>query len=43
MTGKAKSKRGHKHMQLFVLDKGFVYVVPMKEKSEVTKAPKEFA
>jgi hypothetical protein len=35
-TKKAKkSSRGHTCCQLFVTDKGFVYVVPMKSKSEV--------
>ena len=44
VTKKAgKSTRGHKCMQLFVTDKGFIHVVPMKSKSEVPKALKEFA
>ena len=30
-------------MQLFVSDKGFVYIVPMKDKKEVPKALKDFA
>ena len=30
-------------MQLFVLDKGFVYVVPMQSKSQVPQALKLFA
>ena len=30
-------------MQLFVTDKGFVHVVPMKKKSEVIYALKQFA
>ena len=38
-----KSSRGHSCCQLFVTDKGFVYVVPMKSKSEVLQAVKEFA
>ena len=38
-----KSSRGHKCCQLFVTDKGFVYVVPMKKKAEVLKAVKQFA
>jgi hypothetical protein len=35
-----KSSRGHSCCQLFVTDKGFVYVVPMKSKSEVLQAVK---
>jgi hypothetical protein len=43
-TSKAgKSSRGHTCCQLFVTDKGFVYVVPMKSKSEVLHAVKQFA
>jgi hypothetical protein len=38
-----KSSRGHTCCQLFVTDKGFVYVVPMKSKSEVLQAVKQFA
>jgi hypothetical protein len=38
-----KSTRGHTCMQLFVTDKGFVYVIPMASKSEVNKAVKLFA
>ena len=38
-----KSSRGHTCCQLFVTDKGFVYVVPMKSKSEVFQAVKQFA
>ena len=37
-----KSSRGHTCCQLFVTDKGFVYVVPMKSKSEVLQAVKQF-
>ena len=40
VTDKTKSKHGHKHIQLFVLDKGFVYVVPIKDRKEVPKALK---
>ena len=43
VTGKAISQRGHKCMQLFVSNKGFVYVVPMKDRNEIPKALKEFA
>jgi hypothetical protein len=38
-----KSSRGHTCCQLFVTDKGYVYVVPMKSKSEVLQAVKQFA
>ena len=37
------SSRGHTCCQLFVTDKGFIYVVPMKRKSEVLLAIKQFA
>ena len=43
-TKKAKkSSRGHTCAQLFVTDKGFVHVVPMKSKRHVPQAMKEFA
>ena len=38
-----KSTRGHTCMQLFVTDKGFVYVVPMASKKDVPLALKLFA
>jgi hypothetical protein len=38
-----KSSRGHTCCQLFVTDKGFIYVVPMKRKGEVLQAMKQFA
>jgi hypothetical protein len=38
-----KSSRGHTCCQLFVTDKGFVYVIPMKSKAEVLQAVKQFA
>ena len=38
-----QSSRGHTCCQLFVTDKGFIYVVPMKRKSEVLLAIKKFA
>jgi hypothetical protein len=38
-----KSSRGHTCCQLFVTDKGFVYVVPMKSKGEALQAVKQFA
>ena len=42
-TSKArKSSRGNTCMQLFVTDKGYVYVVPMQSRSEVAKAIKLF-
>lgn len=36
------SSRGHTCCQLFVTDKGFVYVVPMPTKADVLKALKQF-
>ena len=38
-----QSSRGHTCCQLFVTDKGFIYVVPMRRKSEVLQAIKQFA
>ena len=38
-----QSSRGHTCGQLFVTDKGFLYVVPMQRKSEVLQAIKQFA
>jgi hypothetical protein len=38
-----KSSRGHRCCQLFVTDKGFVYVVPMTRKGKVLLAIKQFA
>jgi hypothetical protein len=38
-----KSSRGDTCCQLFVTDKSFVYVVPMKTKSEVIQTVKQFA
>ena len=37
-----KLSRGHTCCQLFVTDKGFVYVVPMRTKSEVLQAVQQF-
>jgi hypothetical protein len=37
-----KSSRGHKCCQIFVTDKGFVYVVPMMSKAKVLQAVKQF-
>jgi len=38
-----KSSRGNTCCQLFVSDKGFVYVVPLRTKSDVLYAVKQFA
>ena len=38
-----QSSQGHTYCQLFVTDKGFINVVPMKKKSEVLLASKQFA
>ena len=38
-----KLSRGHTCCQLFVTDKVFVYVVPMRTKSEVLQEVKQFA
>ena len=38
-----QSSRGHTCCQRFVADRGFIYVVPMKRKSEVLLAIKQFA
>ena len=38
-----QSSRGHTCCHLFVTDKGFIYVVPMKKKSGVLLAIKQFA
>jgi hypothetical protein len=43
VTKKARSTRGHNCVQLFVSDRGFVYVVPMKSKGEFPYALKMFA
>ena len=40
---RGKSSRGHTCCQLFVTDKGFVYVVPMLRKGDVPLAMKQFA
>eukprot|EP00957_Ditylum_brightwellii_P135713 10349584-Ditylum_brightwellii.AAC.1 len=42
MKNAGKSSRGHTCCQLFVTDKGFVYVVPMQKENEVMLAIKEF-
>ena len=41
--GGCTSARGYKHCQLFVSDKGFIFVVLMKKKSEFPLALKSFA
>jgi hypothetical protein len=38
-----KSSRGNACCQLFVTDKGFIYVVPMKKEADVLQAVKQFA
>ena len=38
-----RSSRGPTCCQLFVTDKGFLYVMPMRKKSEVLQAIKQFA
>ena len=43
VNGKAKSTQGNTMMQLFVYDKGFVYIVPMKSRGELHLALKMFA
>ena len=43
VTKAATSSRKNKHMQLFVSDTGFMYVVPMKSKTEIVQAVKQFA
>ncbi len=40
---KGKSTRGNTCCQLFVTDKGFIYVVPMRRKSDMPVALKQFA
>ena len=43
MSKGRKSSRGDTCYQLLVTDKGFIYVVPMKRKSEVLQAVKQFS
>ena len=43
MKKAGKLSRGHDCCQLFVTDKGFVYMVPMKSKVNVLDAVKQFA
>ena len=42
-TKGGRSTCGHTCCQLFVTDKGFLYVMPMRRKSEVLQAIKQFA
>ena len=43
VTAKALSQRGNRYMQLFVSDTGYMFVYPMKVKSEIPNAVKAFA
>ena len=43
VTGKARSAHGYTCMQLFVSDKGYVFVVSMKSVSKFLQALKMFA
>ena len=43
VTKKAKSTRGNTCMQMYISDKGFVFVVPMKSKGEFIHSLKLFA
>ena len=43
VTAKAKSTRGYTHMQIFVSDKGYVKVYPMKSLTEYPSAIRQFA
>ena len=43
MRNGGTSSRGNTCCQLFVTDKHFIYIVPMKQKSEVLLATKQFA
>ena len=38
VTDKAKSRRGNKMLQVFVSDKGFIAIYPMKRKSQFKEA-----
>ena len=40
---RGRSSRGNTCCQLFVTDKGFVYIIPMRRKSEVLQVIKQFA
>ena len=44
VTKKAKKiTRGNTCAQLFVTDKGFIYIVPMRRESDVLRAMNQFA
>jgi hypothetical protein len=43
MKKRGQLSRGFSCMQLFVTDKGFIHVIPMKSRSEVPLAMKQFA
>ena len=43
VTAKAKSTRGYTHMQMFVSDKGYVKVYPMKSLTEYPSVLRQFA
>ena len=43
VTAKAISQRKNRYMQLFVSDTGFMYVYPMKVKTEIVNVVKAFA
>ena len=43
VTGKAKSTRGNTMMQIFVSERGFVFIVPMKSRGEFHLDLKMFA
>ena len=42
VRGKTISQRSHRYIQLFVSDTGFMYVYPMKLKTEIINAVKVF-
>ena len=43
VTAKAISQRKNRYMQLFVSDTGYMFVYPMKLKTEIPNAVKPFA
>ena len=43
VTAKAISQQGNRYMQLFVSDTGYMFVYPMKAKTEIVNAVKAFA
>ena len=42
ITGKAISQCGNRYMQLFVSDTGFMFIYPIKKKTEIINAVKAF-